>query len=144
MVEVPSKSRGGPLRAAKWLIVAALGGVAALLLTELALSASAVEAQSESPLAGRNVIAVPGQITRDSYGVYLVDPEKGTICVYQYLVTAKSLRLLASRNYVFDVQLDDYNTQPPPRQIKELVEQQRRLTSPAAGGEAGTTLPAGS
>jgi hypothetical protein len=144
MVEIPSSSRGRPSSAAKWFIVAVLGAVAALLLTELGISASAARAQPDSPVAGGNIIAVPGQITHDTYGVYLVDPEKGTICVYQYLVTAKTLRLLASRNYVFDVQLDDYNTQPPPRQIKELVEQQKRLSSPAAGAGTGTSLPGGS
>jgi hypothetical protein len=34
---------------------------------------------------------------------------------------------MASRTYLFDVRLDEYNTEPPPSEIKKLVEQQKRL-----------------
>jgi len=144
MAEISFNGRGRPLSAARWLIVAALGATAALLLTELVRSAETVGGPSDPPVVARNLIAVAGQITRDSYGVYLIDPEKGTMSVYQYLATAKSLRLLASRNCIFDLELDDYNTQPPPRQIKELVEQQKHLSDSAAGAATATSMPGGS
>ncbi|MHC4562773.1 MAG: hypothetical protein ACYS8X_08395 [Planctomycetota bacterium] len=84
---------------------------------------------------GQTMLAVPGQITHDTYGLYLVDLEKQTICVYQYAKTSKKLRLLAARTYAFDTQLDDYNTEPSPRQVRELVQSHRRLTDPTPEAE---------
>jgi hypothetical protein len=34
---------------------------------------------------------------------------------------------MAARNYKFDVQLDEYNTEPLPREIQKLVQQHKRL-----------------
>jgi hypothetical protein len=75
------------------------------------------------------LLAVPAQITRDTYGLFLVDPRQRTICVYAYQAGTRKLQLLASRTYRFDVQLDDWNSSPPPREIQDLVGQQRRLES---------------
>jgi hypothetical protein len=82
----------------------------------------------EPTRAGASVIAVTGQVTRDSYGIYLVDTEQQTICVYQFVGTSRILRLLASRTYAFDMMLDAYNTEPSPRQIRALAEEYNRLT----------------
>jgi hypothetical protein len=94
-----------------------------------------LQAQVGGP-GGGGLLAVPAQIARDSYGLFLVDPDRGTICVYQYQATARKLQLLASRTYRFDVQLDDWNTQPPPREIQDLVSQQRRLEALPASAPA--------
>ncbi len=76
---------------------------------------------------GSGIIAVTGQITKDTYGVYLVDTDAETICVYQYVAPSKILRLLASRTFTFDMMLDAYNTEPSPRQIRGLVDEYNRL-----------------
>ncbi len=76
-----------------------------------------------------SVFVVAGQISRETYGVYLVDYDNSTICVYQYFPIIRKLRLMAARTYAFDVQLDEYNTDPPPREIKEMVEEHKRLDS---------------
>ena len=121
---------GGRLR---WLLVAALGVLIAGLLVEFG-RASAQEDIPPAPAArpagpdGPGVMAVAGQVTRDGYGLYLLDLRNQTIAVYQYVPNARTLRLLAARNFAFDVQLDEFNTEPSPRDIRDLVESARRLT----------------
>jgi len=110
----------------RWLIVGLLGIVAGGVLVE-ATRAVGDEAELPEP---PSILAVTGQITRDGYGIYLVDTDNQTICVYQYVPNQRLLRLLAARTFAFDSQLDDYNTEPSPRQIRELVRTHRRLTDP--------------
>lgn len=112
---------------AKWLIVMLLGVVAACLLAELGLGASPAGADVSRGQAD-HIVCVAGKVTDETYGLYLVDLKNGTISVYQYLSSKRKLRLMAARNYTFDVQLDEYNTEPAPREIKQLVQQQKRLT----------------
>ena len=121
---------------ARWLIVGLLAVIAACLLVEAGSTASTTSSELSAGGKG-SVFAVAGQITPDTYGLYLVDLENGTICVYQYLGGARRLRLMAARTFAYDRQLDEYNTEPLPREIRELVEQQRRLerapTRPTSG-----------
>ncbi len=96
--------------------------------------ARAQQAAPEGPQARRNVFAVAGQIGRDSSGVYVIDADNGTIAAYEWIsdrIAGRKLRLVAARNFAFDMQLDDYNTEPLPRDIKSLVEQHRRLNNAA-------------
>ncbi len=75
------------------------------------------------------VAVVAGRISGETYGLYLVDYENKTLSVYQVAPKAKEkLRLMAGRTYAYDVRLDEYNTTPPPSEIKQLVEQHRRLS----------------
>jgi len=121
--------RGSPVTGAtRWAIAALLGGVVGCLILEAAGPGSAPPGAGTGS-AGQ-IIAVAGQLSPDSYGLYLVDLKNGTISVYQYTTKTRSpqLRLLAARNLTFDVQLDEYNTEPSPREIKKLVQQQQRLS----------------
>ncbi len=111
----------------KWLIIILLTVVAGCLLIEIGLGVSAATGQVTSAAAGGDVVAVAGQLTSDSYGIYLIDTRKGTMAVYQWLPNVKKLRLLAARNLSYDLQLDEFNTEPLVRQIKQLVEQHRSL-----------------
>ncbi len=115
--------------AGKWLIVILLSVIATCLLIEVGNGADAALADPSVAVAGAGggVIAVSAQLTADSYGVYLLDPKRGTMAVYQFQPKTRTLRLMAVRNYGFDVQLDEYNTEPSPREIKQLVGQQQRL-----------------
>jgi len=116
--------RHGP--GAKWLLVVLLGTVVVCLLVEAGFGLSETGGPA-SRGRSEDLFAVAGQITSDTYGLYLLDRKNGTICVYQWLSGTRKLRLLAARNYTFDLQLDEYNTEPLPRDIKKLVEQHRRL-----------------
>ena len=120
---------GASHSAGKWLIVILLSVIATCLLIEVGsstLGAQGAQAGAGSGAKG-GLFAVAGQITRETYGMYLVDAEKGTICVYQYVPTTRKLHLRAARNITFDLLLDAYNTELPPQEIKKLVEQHRRL-----------------
>jgi len=80
---------------------------------------------------GSSLLVVAGQVTRDSYGLYLVDRTNRTMCVYQWMPSTRKLRLLAARTYTYDITLDQYNTEPDPLEIKKLGEKARRLDTPA-------------
>ena len=136
----------GPGRRGRWLLVAVLGVLVAGLLVELG-RAAAQDDISPAPSAGpvadeSSVVAVAGQVTRDGYGLYLLDLRNQTITVYQYVPNSRVLRLLAARTFAFDVQLDEFNTEPSPREIRDLVESTRRLTDPAEIVDEPTTQPA--
>ena len=95
-----------------------------------------VSSAGPAPLAagaaeGPSILVVAGQVTRDSYGLYLVDQTNRTMCVYQWVPSTRRLRLLAARTYTFDIKLDQYNTEPDPLEIKKLGEKARRLDTPA-------------
>jgi hypothetical protein len=118
-----------PAGAARWVVVVILAILAGGLLVEASRAVGDGGGQAFS--AAPSVVAVTGQITRDSYGIYLVDTNNQTICIYQYVASQRMLRLLAARTFAFDSQLDDYNTEPSPREIRELVRSHPRLTDPA-------------
>ena len=123
-----------------WLVVVVLAAVAGALWGERERTASAVgQGVAEPGKESRGLIVVAGQISRDGYGLYLVDAEKGKMCVYQYQPANGQLCLLAARNFVYDLGLDAYNTVPSPREMKELVEQQGRVIVPPL---APTSAPA--
>ena len=100
--------------------------IAACLLIEVGAGVSAVQAEVSVGAAGE-IVVVAGKVTAETYGLYLVDLKHGTISVYQYLSSKRKLRLMAVRRYTFDTQLDDYNTEPAPREIRDLVGKQKRL-----------------
>ena len=117
---------------AVWISVALLASVGAGLLFQLGPGAPAAVGQGPAAYGARKLLAVPGQIARDMHGLYLIDQETATICVYQYVPASGKLRLLASRKAAFDLELEDYNTEPSPRAIRDLVEEQSRLQGPAS------------
>jgi len=85
--------------------------------------------ESETGVGEKNgVFVVAGEISHETYGLYLVDYRNKTICVYQYDAGNRNLRLMAARTYKFDVKLDSYNTgEPSPASVRELTGRQNRL-----------------
>ena len=119
-------NRAWPSAPAQWLIVVTLSMLVGALVAQLLLSAPAAEAQTGS--AGRSgTFAIAGQLTANTYGLYLVDTGNGTICLYEYVPAERRFWLRAARTFVQDLQLDAYNTKPPPKEIMEMVNQARRL-----------------
>lgn len=119
-----------PPRWARWSLVVVLAMFSAGLLVTLGVNLASAQAQPVTAESKNGVFVVAGQISHETYGLYLVDYEKHTICVYQYHPKDRKLRLMAARTYRFDVQLDEYNTSEPlPRDVKNLVEQHKRLGS---------------
>jgi hypothetical protein len=101
---------------------------AGALLVALGLSVTDAGAAQVSSAGENGVFAIAGQISRETYGLYLVDYNNKTICVYRFYPSDRKLQLMAARTYEFDVKLDSYNTsQPLPAEVRELVGQQKRL-----------------
>ncbi len=136
MAESVEPTRRLPLMSpAQWVIIALLATIAAILAANLVFSPDSAGAQTGSADpsgggsagSGKGLFAVAGQLTRDTYGLYLLDNENGTICVYEYLGNVRKLRLVAARTFVYDRQLDSYNTEPTPKDVAKLVAEARRL-----------------
>jgi hypothetical protein len=72
------------------------------------------------------ILVIPVQMVRDSYGLVMVDTNSQTLWVYEKNSRGpahKRLRLLAAQNWQYDRLLQYYNTaQPRPEQIKEMLE----------------------
>ncbi len=132
MVDAQPLHRPSRQRAALWVLVVLLAVVAGALLVELGASPS--QAQTALPAGGgSNVLLVAGQIFADSYGCYILDTQKSTICVYQWVSAPKRmpiLKFVAARNYTFDLKLEDYNTELTPREVRKMVEQLGAETRP--------------
>ncbi len=123
---------GSPHRAIRGSIVLVLALISVLLMVELVRETSRARAQMTTSAQNERFLAVAGRLTGDTYGLYLVDLENGIIAVYQWVPGARrtgTLRLLAARNTTYDLQLDEYNTEPSPREIQRLVGQSRRINS---------------
>jgi len=112
----------------KWLSLIGLATIAGLLLVQLAADGPIARGQVTAAEEG-GVFAVAGQITSDSFGIYLVDTERQTLTVYQWLPSVKKLRLLAARNYRFDLGLDEFNTEPSVREIQQLTREHRNTSA---------------
>ena len=83
-------------------------------------------AQNQLPIGGgAGVFIVPGQFTTTSYGCYIMDVDAQTLCAYQYMPSEKTMRLVAARTFRHDRRLGNYNTAPPPMEIKEMVDKEQ-------------------
>ena len=123
--------RRGSSLSAKWLVVILLSVIATCLIVEVCVTIASAQSTAVGRARGDSVVVVAGQITQNEYGLYLIDLDSRTICVYKWLSGRRplegKLRLMAARNYTFDRKLDDYNTELPPREIRKLVGKARRL-----------------
>ena len=75
----------------------------------------------------RGVFAFSGQLSKGTYGLYMVDADTMTIWVYEYLPQKGCLRLAASRTWRYDRYLENYNTcDLPPEMVEQMIDQQRQ------------------
>jgi hypothetical protein len=82
---------------------------------------SASAAPMIPPIAGSGSLYVmPAQLLSNVWGCYVLDTEAQTLTAYSY--NGNQLRLIAARNIRHDHQLGEYNTAPPPEDIRKLVE----------------------
>ena len=90
----------------------------------LALASTAM-ADSQAPLGssgGNGLFVMPGQLSPNTWGCYLMDTDHQTLCVYQYSPGEQILRLVAARSFRYDRTMGNYNTAPPPLDIRDLSE----------------------
>jgi ferric-dicitrate binding protein FerR (iron transport regulator) len=82
-------------------------------------------ARSSAPAGAMQV--VPVQLSGTDDGVVVLDPGSQVLCVYRFASGGQRLVLVACRDIGFDLQLQEHNTEPSVRQVRELIEQQRQL-----------------
>lgn len=84
-------------------------------------------AQMASGAGARGVFAFSGQLTKSTYGVYVVDTDAMTIWLYEYVPQKGCVRLAGSRTWRYDRYLEDFNgCDLPPDAVEKMVEQQRQ------------------
>jgi hypothetical protein len=75
---------------------------------------------------GENIMVVPVQLGRDSYGLAMVDTVGKTLWLYDVSSRGSArggLRLLAARSWEYDRLLSDYNVgEPRPGQVRDILE----------------------
>lgn len=111
-----------------WIIAAALATIAVSMVTQRSgspLSGMAF-AQPTTSAGARGVFAFSGQLTKNTYGVYVVDTDTATMWMYEYLGAKGCLRLAAARTWRFDRYLENHNTcDLPPETVEQMIEEQR-------------------
>lgn len=144
-----SRLSGGPVQAALWLIVALLAVHAGILLLG---PTGAVVAQPAPPGTATprgetgGVFVVPAQLGKELYGAYLIDSRMGSIVVYSFNPNSNKLKLMAARTFVYDRSLEDYNTEPSPAAIADMVSRAKPIrpddaTPERPGGSGGGEKP---
>jgi len=111
-----------------WVIAAALVTIAVSQFTQrgnLTISGTAF-GQPTTSAGARGVFAFSGQLTKSTYGVYVVDTDTATMWMYEYLGTKGCLRLAAARSWRFDRYLENHNAcDLPPEAVEQMIEEQR-------------------
>ncbi len=113
----------------QWVIATALVIIAVKMVLAPAgpdLSSMAL-AQPSGMVGARGVFAFSGQLSKGSYGLYMVDADTMTIWVYEYLPHKGCMRLAASRTWRYDRYLENYNScDLPPAMVEQMIDQQRQ------------------
>ncbi len=75
----------------------------------------------------RGLFAFSGQLSKNEYGVYMVDMDTMTIWVYEYLPQRGCMRLAAARTWRYDRYLENHNAcgELLPEAVEQLIENQR-------------------
>lgn len=111
-----------------WLIAGALVVIAVSLVARRDLPLSEL-AFGQLPTSGgsRGVFAFSGQLSKGTYGVYMVDTDSMTIWAYEYLSQKGCLRLAGARTWRYDRYLENHNVcDLPPEAVEDMVEEQRQ------------------
>ena len=112
-----------------WVIAAALATIAAhpwLRPGSVPMDAAAF-AQMPTGGGARGVFAFSGQLTKTSYGVYMVDVDTMTLWAYEYQPQKACMRLAAARTWRYDRYLENHNIcDLPPDVVEQMVDEQRK------------------
>jgi hypothetical protein len=80
-------------------------------------------------LGARGIYMMPAQIGPNSYGLYLLDVDSSTICVYQALPDGQKFKFMASRSFKYDRFMEDFNNEGlRPKDIQKIVQNQQQRT----------------
>ena len=95
---------------------------------------AALAQNRQAPIAGgAGLFVMPAQLSGNTWGAYLMDVDRGTLCVYQFFPGTRQLQFVASRRFSNDTKLENFNTLPTPGEVSDLVDKQAkgiRVTQP--------------
>ena len=121
---------------ALWLIGLGLLANAAVMLfakgqtSDLVLDRTALAQAAPQPgqlLGARGIYMMPAQLGVNSWGLYLMDVDSQTICVYKATPESSHFRLMASRSFKYDRFLEDLNNETlRPKEVQKIVEAQQQ------------------
>ncbi len=115
-----------------WVIAASLVVIATTLVVRPGggsgpIPGGAAFAQAVTSGGARGVFAFSGQLSKSTYGVYVVDVDAMTIWTYEYLPQKGCLRLAAARTWRYDRYLENHNIcDLPPDVVEKMIEDQRQ------------------
>ena len=138
MRRTPRRRRNSALVWGLYLNAGLMAAVLVALVTRgqgLGAAAMAAPPPGSQPIAGGNgLFLMPGQFAQYNWGCYVMDVERQTLVAYEYIPGQKQLRLVASRFFGHDRQLQNYNTTPAPDEIERLVQLQNQAVRGQPGG----------
>ncbi len=112
----------------QWVIAGLLAVIALILVTRWdggGLTPSA-HAQASPRVGARGIYAFTGQLSKTTYGLFMMDVDSSTIWCYEFVPQSRRLRLVAARSWHVDRYLEEFNVDSPtPAEVAELVEKQR-------------------
>lgn len=109
----------------------------------LSIESAALAAQpNPQPIAGGGgIYLMPAQFGQNRWGCLVMDIDAQTLCAYEFLTGKKMLELVAARNFRFDRRLENFNTNPPPAEVLQLLNNAlkppRKADAPAGEQPAG-------
>ena len=113
-------------RAPIWLIAVSLMVIATVLVLRADQAVSPAFGQPVHQAGARGIFAFTGQLSANSYGLFMVDVDVMTVWCYEYLSSTKELRLVAARSWMFDRYLENFNCAgQSPAEIERLVQEAR-------------------
>ncbi|MBI4717710.1 MAG: hypothetical protein HY763_07900 [Planctomycetes bacterium] len=122
-----------------WVIAASLAVIAAVLVVRtveprgLSLGDPAWAQTLTTSAGARGVFAFSGQLSKSTYGVFLVDVDAMTLWAYEYQPQKECLRLAAARTWRYDRYLESHNVcDLPPEAVEKMIEDQRQYRLQAA------------
>jgi len=122
-----------------WVIALLLGLIATVLILRWddQILLGRAWAQDISRVGARGIYAFTGQLSKNSYGLFMMDLDTGTVWCYELAPHRQGgyrLRLVAARSWLYDRYLEEFNVdEPSPSQVAKLVEKQRSHRQAAEG-----------
>ena len=95
------------------------------ILCVLGLRADAPAAAQVNPQGGGNLYAMPGQLSQNVWGCWVLDVDQQRLLAYRYAGGRNDLSLVAARSLRNDLKLTDYrNASPTPDEVADLLQRQ--------------------
>lgn len=87
---------------------------------------AAAFAQTVNSGGARGIFAFSGQLSKSTYGIFMVDVDAMTLWAYEYQPEKRCLRFAAARTWRYDRYLENYNgCDLPPDAVERMVDDQR-------------------